>query len=291
MGGFRVTHRKLRRACPPAGRRTFLPRKAGLSVPRAAAPLVALAANRQAKVAAKSASGIGLATSLVIHAGIVCGWLVWGTASDGVPLGDSIPVDILTLPAVAPPAEVKPVVAQTVGTSVRSKNRTRPSATVKLGPPARLDIQPLGDAQRAPQTVTAAAAPEPSREESAAVAGAGSPAESSSVLPVTAATVPPAIVAARANDTGAVAEIVRRLRSVAASCYPYAAVRSNLQGTTRLRFCVDQTGAARDAQVVDSSGSAILDSAALDCVLDSAAPFPATSRTCLTVPVRFELQR
>jgi protein TonB len=250
---------------------------------------VALAAKRHAKIAAKSARGIGLTTSLVIHAGIVCGWLVWGTASDGVPLGDSIPVDILTLAAVAPPAEEKPVAIQAVGTSVRSKNRTRSSATVKLAPPVRVDIQPLGDAQRAPLAVTAAAPPEPSPEESAAVAGAGSPA--GRVLPETAATVPPALVAAGANDTGAVAEIVRRLRSVAASCYPYAAVRSNLQGTTRLRFCVDQTGAARDAQVVDSSGSAILDSAALDCVLDSAAPFPATSRTCLTVPVRFELQR
>ena len=109
-------------------------------------------------------------------------------------------------------------------------------------------------------------------------------------MPGTAPAVP-SVVAAGATDTGAVGEIVRRLRSAAAGCYPYAAVRFGIEGTTRLRFCIGDKGEPRAAEVVNSSGSALLDSAAVDCVLPSAMPFPAISRPCVTVPVRFELQR
>jgi len=91
-------------------------------------------------------------------------------------------------------------------------------------------------------------------------------------------------------DQSAIAEIARRLGSVAASCYPYAAVRSNIEGTTRLRFCIGDKGEPRDVQVMGSSGTAVLDSAATDCVLPRAAPFSAASRVCVTVPVKFELQ-
>jgi TonB family protein len=116
-------------------------------------------------------------------------------------------------------------------------------------------------------------------------------ARASAILPATTPPPPPALVAATATDVTGRLEIARRLRSAAAICYPYAAVRSNLEGTTRLRFCIGEKGEPREVQVVGSSGAQVLDSAAVDCVLPSAAPFPATSRLCVTVPVRFELQR
>jgi len=71
-------------------------------------------------------------------------------------------------------------------------------------------------------------------------------------------------------------------------CYPRAARKNGIQGTVRLRFCVGEGGQPRDAQVVEESGQTLLDEAALHCVLERAAPYPAI-RDCLTVPVRFRM--
>jgi TonB family protein len=111
------------------------------------------------------------------------------------------------------------------------------------------------------------------------------------VLPVSPQAPKHAVVADTPTDATAGTEIARRLRSAAASCYPYAAIRSNLEGITKLHFCTGEKGEPRDIRIVDSSGAQVLDSAAVDCVLPSATPFPATSHLCVTVAVRFELQR
>lgn len=287
MGTFRATHRKVSRPFRRMPRRTFPSREASQSVPRAAAPVVSLATNQQAKIAANGVRGIALATSLVIHAGIALGCVVWGTTTGMFSMRSAVPVEILA------PTAVKSAAVHAMAPAMRPRNRTRLSVEVKLALPARNDVQPLAHTPQAPPAIAAPADPESSPETMPVATGssAGSLVGTNSVVPAPAASLPPAAVAASATDTRAVAEIVRRLRSAAASCYPYAAVRSNLEGTTRLRFCIDQRGEPRDGQVVDSSGFALLDAAALDCVLPSAAPFPTISRPCVTVPVRFELQR
>jgi protein TonB len=269
-------------------RRASPTRKASSSAPRATAPIVALARNRQAKAGAKGAYGVALAASLVIHAGVALGCLFWGTATDATPMPSAILVDILTPPTVTRTIEVKPA-ARVVAPSTRPRSKTRLSAEVKMPPPGRIEVEHLAAAPQAPPAVVVAESSAGAWPVATGTA-TGSPAGTISVVPATAPAVP-SVVAAGATDTGAVGEIVRRLRSAAASCYPYAAIRSNIEGTTRLRFCIGDKGEPRAVEVINSSGSALLDSAAVDCVLPSAMPFPAISRPCVTVPVRFELQR
>ena len=49
--------------------------------------------------------------------------------------------------------------------------------------------------------------------------------------------------------------------------YPKEAASQGLSGTTTLRFVISDEGRVRDAQVVKSSGSSLLDNAALTCVV------------------------
>ena len=78
-----------------------------------------------------------------------------------------------------------------------------------------------------------------------------------------------------------------RIRRSASSCAPRrlgAAVgRPRL---ARVRFCVGSRGEATAISLVESSGSAAFDRAAVDCVIPGAAPFPPIDR-CLVVPLRF----
>ena len=58
-----------------------------------------------------------------------------------------------------------------------------------------------------------------------------------------------------------------------------------------LSFCADQAGGVIDATIQASSGAALLDTAALGCVLPAAAPLPREAAAhCYAVPVRFEAQ-
>ena len=54
----------------------------------------------------------------------------------------------------------------------------------------------------------------------------------------------------------------------------------------KVRFCVGPRGEPTGVGVEESSGQALLDEAAEDCVVKGAGPFPAT-RDCLKVPVDF----
>lgn len=48
--------------------------------------------------------------------------------------------------------------------------------------------------------------------------------------------------------------------------YPIEAVRKNLQGTTRIRFSINQYGEVMKVDLVASSGSEVLDSAAISAL-------------------------
>jgi protein TonB len=92
------------------------------------------------------------------------------------------------------------------------------------------------------------------------------------------------------TTTVANAEIESRLRAATSGCYPYAAIRANLEGVTKLGFCVGESGMAGRVQIVQSSGAPLLDRAALDCILPAAMPFPPAKHLCVTVPIRFQLR-
>ena len=78
----------------------------------------------------------------------------------------------------------------------------------------------------------------------------------------------------------------QRLAEAAQSCYPAAARRLRLSGQLELAFCASADGRASNPSLGSSSGSELLDRAALDCLLDRAAPLPVRSG-CFRVPVRF----
>lgn len=88
------------------------------------------------------------------------------------------------------------------------------------------------------------------------------------------------------EDVGAL--VHERLRVAAERCYPPAARRFQQRGTVAVTFCTDGAGQVLRREVSRSSGAALLDGAATDCVVPTAAPFPvAAASRCFTVPVRF----
>ena len=93
--------------------------------------------------------------------------------------------------------------------------------------------------------------------------------------------------AAVSNYPGKVASRLRR-----ALRYPAAAKRQRLRGQVRVSFVVSASGAVSSVRVVSSSGSSVLDTAALETV-HRAAPFPAIPKGAgrsswpFTVPLAF----
>ena len=83
-----------------------------------------------------------------------------------------------------------------------------------------------------------------------------------------------------------VGELHRRLAEAAARCYPAAARRLRLHGEVPVRFCLDARGGASGLSLVGSTGSAVLDRSALECVVPGAEPLPAVAG-CFQVAVRF----
>jgi TonB family protein len=286
-----ATYRKVNRAFRVTRRRTVSPLKTSLSAAQTATPVLALVAVSRDKPRAKSAAGIALVTSLAIHAGAVLAYVSGGTVPHAIPLPGTILVDILTSPQAASPTEINPVVVRAVVPLRRPRKWVWHPAEIQPAQPLRRMVQRVADAPLAMLAALAAPAPKSSPEASTVVVDASMPVRAGAVLPVSPQSPKHAVVADTPTDATAGAEIMRRLRSAAASCYPYAAIRSNLEGITKLRFCTDEKGEPRDIRIVDSSGAQVLDSAAVDCVLPSATPFPATSHLCVTVAVRFELQR
>jgi TonB family protein len=81
-------------------------------------------------------------------------------------------------------------------------------------------------------------------------------------------------------------ELHRRLAEAAARCYPLAARRFRLTGEVPLHFCLDAAGAATALSLEGSTGSALLDRSALECVVAGAQPLSGFEG-CFLVPVRF----
>jgi periplasmic protein TonB len=77
--------------------------------------------------------------------------------------------------------------------------------------------------------------------------------------------------------------------------YPRAAARAGYQGTVMVRFVLDRDGSLLASELIDSSGHALLDRAALE-LLDRAAPFPplpsgsGLDEVELVLPIDYRLQ-
>ncbi len=82
-----------------------------------------------------------------------------------------------------------------------------------------------------------------------------------------------------------VAEIRRRIQE--ALVYPRLARRREIEGESEVEFAIAADGGASDIALVRSSGSALLDAAALRAVRDAAPLPPVLGR--LRIPVRFQL--
>ena len=82
------------------------------------------------------------------------------------------------------------------------------------------------------------------------------------------------------------AELHRRLAEAAARCYPPSAQRLRLRGEVPLRFCLDAHGGASGLSLLGTTGSALLDRSALECVVPGAEPLPPLAG-CFQVAVRF----
>lgn len=89
--------------------------------------------------------------------------------------------------------------------------------------------------------------------------------------------------------SAAYTRLLAHLRAHAARCYPRSAERRSLEGSVKLSFCIDAGGIPNRIELEASSGSALLDSAAIDCVVKGGAPLPAPAG-CLSVPIRFSLR-
>jgi TonB family protein len=81
-------------------------------------------------------------------------------------------------------------------------------------------------------------------------------------------------------------ELHHRLAEAAARCYPQAARRFRLQGEVPVHFCLDAAGTATALSLEGSTGSALLDRSALECVVQGAAPLSGFEG-CFLVPVHF----
>lgn len=82
-------------------------------------------------------------------------------------------------------------------------------------------------------------------------------------------------------------ELHQRLASAARRCYPSTANRLRQRGTVQLHFCLTPQGSASISQLEGTTGSALLDRAALECVLPRALPAPDMDG-CYDVAIRFD---
>ncbi len=71
--------------------------------------------------------------------------------------------------------------------------------------------------------------------------------------------------------------------------YPGNARRRGIEGTVSVRFVINGSGVVGDIQVLNSSGSALLDRASLETIRRCAFPSPPGSSMTLRVPITFRL--
>lgn len=195
----------------------------------------------------------------------------------------------------APPVPCAPVRAEPTVIEIRAVASTRPSPAVPQiasRPAARAPVRALSPRARVPDALPLAAVAESEasavRPELLATLGAGvlvphGPDDAPAVgLPGTATQADEEV----GPDPDRLAQLQALLAARATVCYPPAAARLGLTGTTAVHFCIDPRGAAIDVSVRTGSGEPLLDRAATACVVEGAGPLPPLPG-CLVVPVQF----
>ncbi len=238
-----------------------------------------------------------LAGSLALHGGALL-WLVQGRAAAPAPppAATASATRVVLFDVASPPG------AGSVPAAARQERaRVSPQAPVRSAPsrPSRSPEAPaapsaavesdstdsVASAETSPAVASAGAAPgEGWRGDDAAPVGlastangpAGSPEDSGSG----------GGVPGGRGSAPEIAELHQRLAAAALRCYPDAARRFRARGEVVVSFCLDGTGNATDVARVASSGSALLDRAATECVLPGALPVPGAAG-CYRVPVVF----
>ena len=192
------------------------------------------------------------------------------------------PVKKSAIPAELPPKQAteKPAEAESV-THVRPVPSPLPESPSRKTPEVKAPLQtaaPLSEVLDTPpsQTVTSAA-----------------PAYSP-LTPGTARRGPMPSVPSAADPAQPGATVLGRIRAMIenAITYPAVARRLRLEGVVTVSFMLTPDGAVAGAEVIHSSGSAVLDRKALDTLWELSGDFPALkSLTQLTIPITFTLTK
>jgi TonB family protein len=205
----------------------------------------------------------------------------------------------------SPPSPIVPLTRREHRTNTFHRNGPTPTPTTNIAPPA--PPTPTPTPTQAPEPTTPAAALASSETEVPSAGQDPTPAHedvthsSDGAVSAHAETdghAPQANASASANAGAGSSSLAQnggvdpyeliqsRLAKAALRCYPRAATRLGLTGTTQVRFCVDGQGQPERVEITNGSGEALLDRAATECVVGAAAPFPPLEK-CLVVPVRF----
>lgn len=144
--------------------------------------------------------------------------------------------------------------------------------------PAAVEVDVVSRAPAAAQATPATEGPMAGPSEARALSAGGAEAPAASM----------GLGAGLAKGGGGsrLAELHRRLAEAAARCYPSSARRFRLTGEVPLHFCLDASGVATALSLEGSTGSALLDRSALECVVQGAQPLSGFEG-CFLVPVRF----
>jgi len=206
------------------------------------------------------------------------------------------------VPAVKPPmphAAETPVPVRTERKPLPRKKTPEPARTVPLPaeaplpapaaaetpPPQTPEIKGVSD-ETAPLSEALASPP------SQAVTSAASTDSPPTPTPETVSGEPMPDTAKKADPKGVDATVLGRIRTMIeqAITYPAIARRLRLEGVVVLSFMLKPNGAVAEAEVLHSSGSAVLDREALNSLWDLSGDFPSLeSLTKLTIPITFSL--
>lgn len=240
--------------------------------------------------------GLALAASVAVHAAALVGalGLFYRRAAPAKPVARTPAAAVFTRVSLSGAARRAPVTVASSSSSSSGFARARPRLSAP-GSPA-LPVAPLSagpSAGEPDQPVAGAATGEAAAEVSVGGDGTLSPqAMGGSVggeLERTGGSHGAAAVVAQVDLNALVHAQLARL---AERCYPPAARRFRQEGVVGVRFCVDEVGAVKSTELVQSSRSPLLDGAATGCVVPQAAPFTAPAYGhCFAVPVHFGATR
>lgn len=219
--------------------------------------------------------GLACAGSVVLHL-LVLGWLAHTWSPDQRPETPSLRVELVLSEGAV---EQRPPPPMPRRPDARPPGAEAPAANAPEARPQGADATMPGDPVPAPESGLPAPPALASAEESVARPGRNRMESESSTAAAMAATdarhagkAGPAGAAGADPVHGALEWRVRQWLDKHRH-YPRAAARAGYEGTVLVRFVLRRDGRLRASELVDSSGHALLDRAALE-LLDRAAPFP-----------------